>query len=228
MKDPAVLWYWNDWSGGTITLSRHLKGCYMDLLHAQFNAGHLSLDEIKTVLGSDFGSTWSTLQKKFKQDDKGLYYNERLVTESDKRKNFTKSRRENAKGEKHMPEHMEIENEDVNKNIIKTENIEERKIKFIESSTELIKTDNIHELIKFFDYWTEKNHSGKKMRFEMEKVFDVKRRFSTWQSNNKKWNDGKQTSTNDRQQRVDSVKDLNGLSIAILEDHASKNGNRSF
>lgn len=110
-KDPAVLWYWNDWNGGTCTMSRFLKGCYMDLLHAQFNNGNLSLDEIKTILGSDFGSSWSTLQKKFKQDDKGLFFNERLVFESNKRKKFSSSRQENLKGSLHMVYHMENENE---------------------------------------------------------------------------------------------------------------------
>ena len=38
-KDPAMLWYWADWHSGTATMSRFLKGCYMDLLHAQFNSG---------------------------------------------------------------------------------------------------------------------------------------------------------------------------------------------
>lgn len=113
-KDPAVLWYWNDWHGGTCTLSRFLKGAYMDLLHAQFNSGNLSLEEIKTVLGSDFGSAWPTLQKKFKQDDNGLFFNERLVTESVKRKSYSKSRRDNLKGNPHMAPHMEIEIENVN------------------------------------------------------------------------------------------------------------------
>lgn len=114
-KDPAVLWYFNDWQGGTSTLSRHLKGCYMDLLHAQFNAGHLSIEEIKTVLGSDFGQAWPTLQKKFVKDEStGLYYNSRLIFEAEKRKSYTSSRRKNLNGEKkektHMQPHMEIEN----------------------------------------------------------------------------------------------------------------------
>lgn len=114
-RDPAVLWYFNDWQGGTITLSRHLKGCYMDLLHAQFNSGHLSLDEIKTVLGSDFGQSWPTLQKKFVKDEStGLYYNSRLIFEAEKRKSYTSSRRQNLNGEKkektNIPNHMEIDN----------------------------------------------------------------------------------------------------------------------
>lgn len=100
-KDPGVTWVFNDWHGGTSTMTRHLKGCYMDLLHAQFNNGHLSLDEIKTVLGSDFGKSWPALQKKFVKDDNGFYYNSRLESEIIKRKSFNDSRRDNAAG-KHM------------------------------------------------------------------------------------------------------------------------------
>lgn len=91
-KDPAVLWYWNDWAGGTVTFSRHQKGCYMDVLCAQFNAGPLSIDEIRIVLGSDFGSAWPAIQKKFIQDEGGRYYNVRLMAELVKRKAFTASR----------------------------------------------------------------------------------------------------------------------------------------
>jgi len=40
---------------------------------------------------------------------------------------------------------------------------------------------------EFFDYWVEMNPNGKKMRFEMEKVFDVNRRLNTWLQNDKKW-----------------------------------------
>jgi hypothetical protein len=41
---------------------------------------------------------------------------------------------------------------------------------------------------EFFDYWTESNANGKKMRFEMEKVFDLKRRLATWKSRQKNFN----------------------------------------
>lgn len=105
-KDPATLWYWNDWHGGTITLSRHLKGCYMDLLHAQFNGGPLSLDEIKTVLGSDFGSAWPTLQKKFEKNDNNLFFNRKALETQEKRKKYSESRRANLSKHKHMKPHM--------------------------------------------------------------------------------------------------------------------------
>lgn len=42
-------------------------------------------------------------------------------------------------------------------------------------------------LRKFFDYWTEKNENGKKMRFEKEKVFDIKKRLATWASRDKEY-----------------------------------------
>lgn len=119
-KDPAMLWYPNDWTGGTGTFSRHLKGCYMDLLMAQFNNGHLSLDEIKTVLGADFGS-WPALQKKFTTDSNGLFFNKRLEIEKDKRIAFTESRKNNLKSHTephmntHMAPHMENRNRDLNK-----------------------------------------------------------------------------------------------------------------
>lgn len=87
-KDPAILWYWDDWGGGTMLLTRHQKGCYIDLLNAQFNNGHLSLEEIKICLGADFGPQWPALQKKFKVDPQGLYYNERMDIEISKRAKY--------------------------------------------------------------------------------------------------------------------------------------------
>ena len=36
----------------------------------------------------------------------------------------------------------------------------------------------------FYLYWTEKNKNGKKMKFEMNKTFDVSRRLARWSNNN--------------------------------------------
>lgn len=93
----------------------------MDILHAQFNHGHLSLEEVRTVLGSDFGSSWPALQKKFSVDATGNFFNERLEQEQVKRKNFCISRRNNLNNphkEEHMKPHMEphMENENRNRN----------------------------------------------------------------------------------------------------------------
>tara|TARA_R100000781_G_scaffold113158_1_gene81184 strand:- start:788 stop:1444 length:657 start_codon:yes stop_codon:yes gene_type:complete len=50
----------------------------------------------------------------------------------------------------------------------------------------------------FVDYWTETNKSNTKMKFELQKTFDIKRRLARWVSNNKKWNI-KQSSKIDQQ-----------------------------
>jgi len=98
-KDPAFLFYPGDWLGGTMTFSRAHKGAYMDLLMAQFNVGHMTLDDIKSVLGADFDIMWDQkLKCKFKIDKNGNYFNEKLDTEIARRKNFTASRRDNLKG----------------------------------------------------------------------------------------------------------------------------------
>ena len=127
-KDPAMLWYWSDWYSGTSTMTRFMKGCYMDVLHAQFNNGRLSLEEIRTVLGSDFGQAWPTLQKKFAADPAGKYFNERLEHEQLKRAAFTASRRKNLQSthmephmHQHMVSHMENVNEDESIDVVKVD-----------------------------------------------------------------------------------------------------------
>jgi hypothetical protein len=86
----------------------------MDLLHAQFNSGRLSLAQVKTVLGTDHGSAWPVLQEKFKKDENDKYYNEKAEQVQEKRKKYSESRRNNLKKAHmahHMMDHMEIENE---------------------------------------------------------------------------------------------------------------------
>ena len=86
----------------------------MDLLGAQFNSGHLSLEDIKTVLGNDFAN-WGVLSKKFTTDSNGLWYNVKAEETLNKRKEFTQSRLKNLKS--HKAAHMENENEIINKNL---------------------------------------------------------------------------------------------------------------
>ena len=132
-KDPAFLFYPGDWLGGTLTFNRAHKGAYMDLLMAQYSTGHMSIDDIKTVLGPDFDLMWeSKLKRKFKIDDNGLFYNHKLEDVINSRRGFTQSRVNNLKGKKskntymdshisnHMDNHMENGNE--NENINKEDN----------------------------------------------------------------------------------------------------------
>ena len=50
----------------------------------------------------------------------------------------------------------------------------------------VLKVDNIldsFEIKKFVDYWTEHGPKARKVRWEKEKVFDIKKRMSRWKSN---------------------------------------------
>ena len=93
-KDPAFLFYPNDYIGGTLGMSFEEKGAYMELLMTQFNNGHMTSHMVKQVVGH----LWDGISEKFTQDDKGLWYNKRLEDEQVKRKNFTTSRRKNLDG----------------------------------------------------------------------------------------------------------------------------------
>ena len=95
-KDPAINWYFDNWSGGTKGFTRHQKGCYMDLLEAQFYLGHLSLDQVKNILGADFNQ-WNTLKVKFSKDEQDNLFNERMELEKNKRQRYSESRSNNRK-----------------------------------------------------------------------------------------------------------------------------------
>lgn len=137
-KDPAFLFYPGDWMGGTSLFNRSHKGAYMDLLMAQFNNGHMSEDDIRIVLGEDYESMWeSKLKAKFKQDENGLFYNERLEEEKVKRSKFTDSRKNNLKSKQthkrsHMDRHMENENENEIKDL-ENKGVAEKFKKFYEA-----------------------------------------------------------------------------------------------
>lgn len=117
-KDPAFLFYYQDFAYGTRKMSFEEKGAYIELLCEQADTGHLSLDDIKRSLNSHF-SIWERICKKFKQDEEGRFYNSVLEEHISKRKSFVNSRKKNLMGshkEAHMNSHMENVNVNVNVN----------------------------------------------------------------------------------------------------------------
>ena len=143
MKDPAFLFYPNDWLGGTMGMTFEQKGAYMELLMLQFNRGHMTSHMIAHILGQNAGQIWDMIKDKFEQDENGLFYNRRLDEEQNKRKAYSESRRNNITGKNqhsnkekkdvnnnqhmigHMTSHMENENINENINEISIENKEE-------------------------------------------------------------------------------------------------------
>jgi hypothetical protein len=68
--------------------------------------------------------------------------------------------------------------------------IDERKQYFKDRLIEIVKKENIDVIIakEFFEYWTEPNQTNTKMKFELEKTYDITRRLNTWLQNNIKFN----------------------------------------
>ncbi|MFZ1789953.1 MAG: hypothetical protein WAT92_16670, partial [Saprospiraceae bacterium] len=63
--------------------------------------------------------------------------------------------------------------------------IEERKKAFGFSLKEFDKTYPKDMLTAFFRYWSEKNKSGTKMKWELEKTFELSLRLSNWAAREK-------------------------------------------
>lgn len=92
-KDPAFLFYPNDWLGGTTGMSLVEKGAYMELLVMQFNKGAFTLAQAKKILNGHFEDTWEVLKEKFTEQD-GKFFNERLQIEKEKRQHNAKKNKE--------------------------------------------------------------------------------------------------------------------------------------
>jgi uncharacterized protein YdaU (DUF1376 family) len=128
-KDPAFLFYVNDFDSGTKFFTDEQVGKYLRLLIAQFQHGALSEKQVLFIcreLDED-------ILKKFQKDENGNYFNLRLADEIQKRSRFSESRSNNRKGKikeevkiisssyvEPYVHHMENENEneDVNKNAL--------------------------------------------------------------------------------------------------------------
>ena len=118
-KDPAFLFYYQDFLVGTSFMTLEETGAYIKLLCFQAAKGHLSEEAILKKIPAPI---WQSICCNFKKDNNG-FFNDRLEQEIQKRRLFTESRRKNLHMDKHMVKHMDrvltphMENE--NKDVIK-------------------------------------------------------------------------------------------------------------
>ena len=82
--------------------------------------------------------------------------------------------------------------------------VEARRYAFGERLIPYISQYGKQEIRRFFDYWTEMNPNGQKMRFEKEKTFEVSKRLARWNMNQNydKGKDYEQRQQDERQQRL--------------------------
>lgn len=115
-KDPAVLFYYQDFLVGTQFMSDSDIGKFIRILCHQADKGNLSKEQVLNICKSS--DIPKMIKEKLMVDENGNYYNERMRVEKEKRRNFTESRKKNRLGKKDMNNtsltydtHMENENE---------------------------------------------------------------------------------------------------------------------
>lgn len=91
-KDPAFLFYTNDFLTGIQDLTFEERGQYITLLCLQHQKGHLSEKIIKLSVGN----AAADVMAKFRQDSAGLWYNERLEKEAEKRAAHAEKQKQRA------------------------------------------------------------------------------------------------------------------------------------
>ena len=154
------------WIAGTAFLSRKEKGAYIDLLCVQADKGHLTLQNIKDILNGDF-DCWEKIKSKFTEEN-GEFYNKKL--ESVKKGKCKKTEEEIIKD---RAKHELI--------------IKEKKQKFYEDCKPYLEKYPKEMLRKFYNYWTEMNKAGTKLRFELQQTFEIGKRLATWAGKDKEF-----------------------------------------
>jgi len=87
-------------------------------------------------------------------------------------------------------------NDSVSVSVNKSKSIDDRLLAFQEQLKPFVQEYGEVMIKEFYFYWTEKNLDAKKMRFEKEAVFDIKRRLARWSNNN--FNSNKKTQINEQ------------------------------
>lgn len=194
----------SEWDNGNIQMcSRESKGVFIDLCSLYWSRlGELpyALALQKLCNGNDLA-----LQELKQHDIFGVidgqivieFLDEQLLERgqvSEKRRNAAQKRWKDAsalqvqsKSNANRIEENRIEEKKKEESIItagKPATIETREIDFRDKLIPYIDTYGKEMLRAFYDYWTEKNEGGKKMKFEMQKVFEIEKRLRTWSNNN--------------------------------------------
>ena len=151
--------FYEKYIAGTAFLNRREKGAYVDLLCVQADKGYLTIESIKDILNGDF-DCWEKIKSKFTEQD-GKYFNKKL---------------ESVKQGKHKKtlEEITIEREKLD------QMIKDKKQKFYEDCKPYLAKYPKEMLRRFYNYWTEMNKSGTRLKFELQQTFEISKRLATW------------------------------------------------
>lgn len=124
------------------------------------------------------------------QYDSESFWSDELIEQIEKRQKLKNKRKEAANkrwvSEKNIivPEkEKEVESSPIVKptRVNKEEEMKSREREFYNVLIPFVKTYGREMIREFFDYWSEPNKSHSKMRFELERTWDLTRRLQTWE-----------------------------------------------
>jgi len=194
----------SEWDNGNIQMcSRESKGLFVDLcslywsrlgelpyalaLQKLCNGIEVALQELKQH--DIFGVIDGQIVIDFldEQLSERGQVSEKRRNAAQKRWNDASAMQVQSKSNANRIEENRIEEKKKEEKIItasKLATIETREIEFRDKLIPYIDTYGKEMLRAFYDYWTEKNEGGKKMKFEMQRVFEIEKRLRTWSNNN--------------------------------------------
>jgi hypothetical protein len=100
-RDPAILFYTSDFLTGTSRFTDEQCGQYIRALCSQHQEGYFTKEELFAILKSYDSPVW----KKFLQDSDGLFFNDRMRLEIEKRISFCESRSHKGKSGRKIKSH---------------------------------------------------------------------------------------------------------------------------
>jgi len=136
----------------------------------------------RVILGS-----WKHIQRQLKRDL------EKYEGIKEKRSEAGKASAEKRKQESANPTSVESVKHrstnpivNVTDTVTDTVNVTDKEIRELTFREQVAQHSTYEALMldEFADYWTESNPKGKKLKFELQKTFDIARRLKKWSSNN--------------------------------------------
>lgn len=200
----------SEWDSGNIQIcSREVKGLFIDLCALYWNrVGELPYAlALQKLCNGSKDALQELIDNQIIQVIDGnilIEFLEEQLLEfgnvSEKRRNAAKKRWLDANALQVQSKSNAIREDKIREDNIredsgadKSASIEQRQLEFRNKVAGHLDVYSKEMLRAFYDYWTEMNEGGRKMRFEMQKVFDIRKRLITWSNNEKKRNNGKPT-----------------------------------
>jgi hypothetical protein len=200
----------SEWDSGNIQIcSREVKGLFIDLCALYWNrVGELPYAlALQKLCNGSTDALQELIDNQIIQVIEGNIFIEFLEEQllefgnvSEKRRNAAKKRWLDANALQMQSKSNAIREDKRREEKIrgdsgadKSATLEQRQLEFRNKVAGHLEIYGKEMLRAFYDYWTEMNEGGRKMRFEMQKVFDIQKRLVTWSNNEKKGTNGKRT-----------------------------------